>query len=135
MVVHHTIIDRVVGISGADFLREVYVYAIFESGGRQYRAEAGHTFSVEKLPFEVGDQVEFDNVLLVADEDGVTVGAPVVPGAVVKATITEQYRGKKVFVWKYRPKKRYRRRAGHRQPYTRLRIDDVLFDETAAQGD
>lgn len=111
------------------------MYAIVESGGRQYRAEAGHSFSVDKLPHEVGDQIEFDSVLLVADEDGVTVGAPVVPGAVVKATVTEQYRDKKVFVWKYRPKKRYRRRAGHRQPYTRLRIDSVLFDEKAAQGE
>ena len=69
------------------------MYAIFESGGRQYRAEEGHTFSVEKMPYEVGDQVEFDNVLLVAQEDGVAVGAPKVAGARVKATVVDQYRG------------------------------------------
>ena len=135
MVVHHTIFRSPIGIHVCRFFVEVIVYAIFESGGRQYRAEAGHSFSVEKLPYEVGDQVEFDNVLLVADEDGVTVGAPAVPGAVVKATILDQYRGKKVFVWKYRPKKRYRRRAGHRQQYTKLRIDSVVFDEDAAKGE
>ena len=103
------------------------MYAIFESGGRQYRAERGHSFSVEKLPVEVGDQIEFDNVLLVADDDQIAVGAPYLPGAQIKATVVEQYRGKKIFVWKYKSKKRYRRRAGHRQYYTRLRIDQVLF--------
>lgn len=129
MVVHHTIFCSSIGIKACRFFAEVQVYAIFTSGGRQYRAEAGHTFSVDRLPHEVGDQIEFDNVLLVADEDGVTVGRPAVPGAVVKATVLEQYRDKKVFVWKYRPKKRYRRRAGHRQPYTRVRIDSVSVDE------
>lgn len=101
------------------------MYAIVESGGRQYRAEEGHSFSVEKLPYEVGEQFDFDNVLLVANGDNVTVGQPSVEGASVKATVIEQYRGKKVFVWKYKPKKRYRRRQGHRQSYTRVRIDSV----------
>lgn len=110
------------------------MYAIFESGGRQYRAEEGHTFSVEKMPYEVGDQVEFDNVLLVAQEDGVAVGAPNVTGALVKATVVDQYRGKKILVWKYRPKKRYRRRQGHRQSYTKLRIDEVIYSDDGATG-
>ena len=100
------------------------MYAIVESGGRQYRAEVGHTFSVEKLPYEVGEQIEMD-VLLVSNDDDIRVGQPVVDGALVKATIVDQYKGKKIFVWKYRPRKRYRRRKGHRQEYTRLRIDEI----------
>lgn len=102
------------------------MYAIVESGGRQYRAEEGHTFSVEKLPYEVGDKVELGNVLLIADGDSVHVGQPTVDGAAVKATVVEQYRGKKILVWKYRAKLRYRRRRGHRQDYTRLRIDEIV---------
>jgi large subunit ribosomal protein L21 len=102
------------------------VYAIVESGGRQYRAEEGHSFSVEKLPNEVGEQIELANVLLLADDKEVQVGQPTVPGATVKATIVEQYRGQKIFVWKYKPKKRYRRRQGHRQSYTRIRIDEIV---------
>ncbi|MBP6017251.1 MAG: 50S ribosomal protein L21 [Candidatus Promineofilum sp.] len=102
------------------------MYAIVESGGRQYRAEEGHTFSVEKLPYEVGDQVELGNVLLIADGDSVQVGRPTVDGATVRATVVQQYRGKKILVWKYRAKLRYRRRRGHRQDYTRLRIDTIV---------
>jgi large subunit ribosomal protein L21 len=102
------------------------VYAIVESGGRQYRAEEGHSFSVEKLPYEVGDQIELDRVLLLANDDEVKIGQPTVEGVSVKATVVDQYRGKKIFVWKYKPKKRYRRRKGHRQSYTRLRIDEIV---------
>jgi len=102
------------------------MYAIVESGGRQYRAEAGESFSTEKLPYEVGEQIELKNVLLLADGDTVKVGQPTVDGVSVKATVVEQYRGKKIFVWKYKPKKRYRRRRGHRQSYTRLRVDEIV---------
>jgi len=102
------------------------VYAIVESGGRQYRAEEGHGFSVEKLPYEVGDQIVLENVLLLANGDGVKIGQPTLAGVSVKATVVEQYRGEKIFVWKYKPKKRYRHRAGHRQSYTRLRIDEIV---------
>lgn len=102
------------------------MYAIIESGGRQYRAEEGQSFSVEKLPYEVGEQIELSNVLLLADDAEVRVGQPTVPGAAVKATVIDQYRGKKIFVWKYKPKKRYRRRSGHRQSYTRLRVDEIV---------
>ena len=105
---------------------EVIVYAIVESGGRQYRAEEGNTFSVEKLPFQVGEQVELKNVLLLADGDSVTVGQPTISGAAVRATVVQQYRGKKILVWKYRAKLRYRRRRGHRQDLTRLRIDEIV---------
>lgn len=102
------------------------MYAIVECGGRQYRAEEGHSFSVEKLPYEVGEQIELDRVLLLADGEDISVGQPTVDGSSVKATIVEQYRGKKIFVWKYKPSKRYRRRQGHRQYYTRLRIDEIV---------
>ena len=102
------------------------MYAIVESGGRQYRAEEGHSFSVEKLPYEVGEQIQLDNVLLLAQDGEIQIGQPTVPGVMVKATVVEQYRGKKIFVWKYKPKKRYRRRQGHRQHYTRLRIDTIV---------
>ncbi|MGB1250299.1 MAG: 50S ribosomal protein L21 [Candidatus Promineifilaceae bacterium] len=102
------------------------MYAIVECGGRQYRAEEGHTFSVEKLSHEVGDQITLNNVFLLSNGEGVQVGQPTVDGVSVLATVTEQYRGKKIFVWKYKPKKRYRRRRGHRQSYTRLRIDSIL---------
>lgn len=105
------------------------MYAIVESGGRQYRAEVGHSFSVEKLPYEVGEQIEFDNVLLLANDDDVRIGQPTVSGVSVKATVVDQYKGKKIFVWKYRPRKRYRRRQGHRQQYTRLRIDEISLEE------
>ena len=101
------------------------MYAIIECGGRQYRAEQGHFFSVEKLPNEVGEQITLDKVLLVSNGEDVQIGQPHISGASVTATIVEQYRGKKVFVWKYRSSKRYRRRKGHRQFYTRLRIDEI----------
>lgn len=101
------------------------MYAIVECGGRQYRAEEGHSFSVEKLPYEVGEKIELNNVLLLANEGHVHIGQPAVAGASVRATVVEQYRGKKIFVWKYRPKSRYRQRRGHRQSYTRLHIDEI----------
>jgi large subunit ribosomal protein L21 len=108
------------------FFGGTIMYAIVESGGRQYRAEAGESFSTEKLPYEVGEQIELENVLLLADGENIKVGRPTVDGVSVKATVMEQYRGKKIFVWKYKPKKRYRRRRGHRQSYTRLRVDEIV---------
>ena len=101
------------------------MYAIVECGGRQYRAEEGHNITVEKLPNEVGDQISLDNVLLISGEDDVQIGSPSVSGASVKATVVEQFRGKKILVFKYHSSKRYRRRKGHRQYYTRLRVDEI----------
>lgn len=112
------------------------MYAIVKSGGRQYRAEVGHSFQVEKLPYEVGDEIVLDEVLLVADDEEVTIGQPLVDGVSVTATVTEQLKGKKIFVWKYRPSKRYRLRKGHRQQYTRLRIDSInLGGSAGSNGD
>lgn len=101
------------------------MYAIIRSGGRQYRAEVGGTFDVERLPYEVDETFEIDDVLLINDGDNTTIGQPKVDGVVVRATIVDQFRGKKVIVFKYRQRTNYRRRYGHRQYYTRIRIDDI----------
>jgi len=101
------------------------MYAIIRTGNRQYRAEVGKTVDVERLPNEVNDTVEITDILLVGDGDNTVVGSPVVDGAVVKATVVEQYRADKVIVFKYRQRTNYRRKRGHRQYYTRLRIDDI----------
>lgn len=101
------------------------MYAIIRSGGRQYRAEVGKTIDVERLPNEVDDSIKIDDVLLIGDGEQTLIGQPTVQGASVKATVVDQYRGKKVIVFKYRQRTNYRRRYGHRQYYTRLRIDDI----------
>ena len=102
------------------------MYAIVRTGGRQYRAEPGQTIDVERLPDEEGAAIELTDVLLVVPDDGAPlIGQPLVAGAAVKATVVKQGRAKKIFVWKYNPKKRYRRRRGHRQYYTRLQIDGI----------
>ena len=103
------------------------MYAVIESGGKQYRVEEGATLQVEALDAEPGTAVTLDRVLLVADGENVTVGAPVVKGASVQATVVRHGRGKKVIVMKYRAKSRYRRKTGHRQHYTTLKIEDILL--------
>ena len=102
------------------------MYAVVKTGGIQYRVSPGDSVEVEKLPYEVGQQVELDQVLLVANGNGAKIGQPLVEGAKVKATVTRQVKGRKVIVYKYRPSKRYRRKQGHRQNYTRLRIDEIV---------
>jgi len=102
------------------------VYAVLKSGARQYRAAVGETILVEKLPVEVGEQLELDNVLLIAKEGQVEVGQPTIEGAKVLATVLTQEQGPKVRIFKYHPRKRYRKRAGHRQRYTRLRVDEIV---------
>jgi len=102
------------------------MYAIVRTGGRQYRAEPGQTIDVERLPDEEGAAIELRDVLLVVPDDGAPlIGRPLVPGAAVRATVVKQARAKKIFVWKYSPKKRYRRRRGHRQYFTRLQVDGI----------
>lgn len=102
------------------------MYAIVETGGKQYKVSAGETIEVEKLPCEVGEQIELDRVLLVADGKQVHIGQPTVPGAKVLATVTDHIKSPKVIVFKYMPKERYRRKKGHRQGYTRLTIDEII---------
>jgi large subunit ribosomal protein L21 len=101
------------------------MYAIFRSGGKQYRAEVGNTVDVDRLPNEVGESIEITDVLLVGDEDNTVIGQPTVEGAVVKTSVVEQFRGKKIIVYKYRQRTNYRRKQGHRQYYTRLKIDAI----------
>lgn len=101
------------------------MYAIIRTGNRQYRAEVGQTIDVERLPNEVNDQIQITDVLLVGDDANTIIGQPTVEGAVVTATVVDQYRADKVIVFKYRQRTNYRRKRGHRQYYTRLRIDNI----------
>jgi len=101
------------------------MYAIIRSGGKQYRAEVGSTLDVDKLTQDVGDSIVINDVLLVGDEDNTVIGQPLIEGAAVKATVVEQFRGKKIIVYKYNQRTNYRKKQGHRQSYTRLKIDDI----------
>ncbi len=107
------------------------MYAIIETGGKQYRVRPGDRLLVEKLPGEAGDKIVFDRVLLVVDNGNVHIGRPVVEGAQVEATIVRQTRGPKIIVFKYKPKKRYRRKKGHRQHYTEISIDRIALSAPA----
>ena len=102
------------------------VYAVIKAGGHQYKASEGDELVVERLPYEVGAQVELDEIYLLADEDDILVGKPIVDGAQVRATVVEEFRGPKIRIFKFKPKIRYRRRMGHRQTYMRLRIDEIV---------
>ena len=99
--------------------------AIIVTGGKQYKVAEGDTLFIEKLPVEAGDTVTFDKVLAVLDGDKATFGAPVVDGAKVTASVVKNGKGKKVIVFKYKPKKGYRRKQGHRQPYTKVTIGKI----------
>ncbi len=103
-------------------------YAIVEDGGKQYRAVEGNTIEVDRFPSEVGEQIDLERVLLVADGDQVTIGAPFVAGAKVQATVIAQVKGPKVVVFRYKPKKRIRTKTGHRQQYTRVKIDTIVVE-------
>jgi large subunit ribosomal protein L21 len=100
------------------------MYAVIKTGGKQYRVAKGETLQVEKIAGEPGDAVTFDEVLLVGG-DSPKVGKPVVKGASVKAQIVAQERGKKIIVFRMRRRKTYRRKTGHRQPYTRVEITGI----------
>ena len=101
------------------------MHAIIETGGKQYKVAEGDTLFIEKLPNEAGDNVTFDKVLAVIDGDKITVGTPVVEGAKVDASVVKNGKGKKIMVFKYKPKKGYRKRQGHRQPYTKVTIGAI----------
>lgn len=97
------------------------MYAVIQTGGKQYKVEKGDEILVEKLEADVDAEVAFD-VLLVADDAGVKIGQPVLEGVVVKGKVLEHGKGKKVVVFKYKPKKNSRKKNGHRQPYTKVEI-------------
>jgi len=103
-------------------------YAIVESGGKQYKAAEGTTIEVDLLPNEVGEQLTLDSVLLFVDDDGVKVGTPEVSGVKLKATVVSHFKGPKVIVFKYRPKKKIRVKNGHRQQYTKLMVNSIVVE-------
>ena len=105
---------------------EIIMYAVIATGGKQYRVSEGEILRVEKLAGEIGDTVALDRVLMVAEGDDVTIGTPVVENAVVNASIVEQDKAKKVLVFKYKRRKRFRRKQGHRQPFTAIKIDNIV---------
>ena len=114
--------------------RRLEIYAIIETGGKQYKVTPGQTIDVERLGVAEGNSVELDRVLFIADGDKVTVGTPTVEGAKVVATAQGEGKAKKIIVFKYKPKVRYRKKTGHRQFYTRLAIDKIV-EPKAVQGE
>ena len=101
------------------------MYAIIETGGKQYRVSPGQLFTVEKLPVDKGGTVELDRVLLLSDGETLTIGTPVVANAKVVCTVMAQERDKKIYALRYKPKKNVRVKRGHRQYITRLRVDSI----------
>ncbi len=104
---------------------EIQMNAIIVTGGKQYKVAEGDVVYIEKLDQEAGDTVTFDQVLAVIDGDKATFGTPVVAGASVEASIVKNGKGKKIRIFKYNPKKGYRKRQGHRQPYTKIEIKKI----------
>ena len=107
-------------------------YAVFKTGGKQYRVKPGDTLDVELLPLAIDSVAEFGDVLAVSDGGEVTIGSPYVPGARVLAQVQSHYQDKKIIVFKYKRKIRYRRKMGHRQRYTRLLIQDIQLEQIQA---
>ena len=101
------------------------MYAVLVTGGKQYRVQEGDVIYVEKLDAEVESTIELDNILVLSNDEGLIVGKPVVEGAKVVATVLAQGKAKKIIVFKYKRKKDYRRKQGHRQPFTKLQIEKI----------
>ncbi len=101
------------------------MYAVVATGGKQYKVREGEILRVEKLAGEVGADVAFGEVLLASDGENLKIGQPVLTGATVKGHIVEQGRSRKIIVFKYKRRKRYRRKQGHRQPFTAVKIDAI----------
>lgn len=105
------------------------MYAVVETGGKQYKVEVGKTVDVELLPAEVGETVELGRVLMVSTEEGLRLGDPVVAGARVMGNVVLQGRGKKIIVFRYKAKTRYRKKTGHRQSFTRVAIESIAMEQ------
>jgi len=101
------------------------MYAIIETGGKQYKVQAGDVIFVEKLSANEGDSITFDRVLAVSGDNGLSVGSPLLAGAAVTAKVEKHVKGEKITVYKYKPKKNYHRKQGHRQPYTKVTIEAI----------
>lgn len=110
------------------------MYAVVETGGKQYRVTKGESLLVERLGVAKGETVELDRVLLVGNDGDVIVGQPTIPGARVVATVNGDEKGNKIIVFKYKRKVRYRRKRGHRQLHTRLLVQDILTGQESAAG-
>jgi len=102
------------------------LYGIIETGGKQYKVQTGDVIMIERLEAEVGDTVEFDQVLILNDNGDLQVGTPYISGAKVVGKVLEQGKRRKILVFKYKPKINYRRRYGHRQPYTRVLVEEIV---------
>lgn len=102
------------------------MYAIIETGGKQYRVTEGDVVRVEKLEVEEGQAIKFDKVLLVGENGKVVFGKPYIDGVTVEAVVEKQGKNKKIIVFKYKPKKDYRKKQGHRQPYTQVKIGKIV---------
>lgn len=100
------------------------MYAVIKTGGKQYRVTPGEKLKVEKIDSDVGSDITLDQVLVLADGENVTIGAPLIAGAAVKATVVSHGRGDKVMIFKFRRRKHYRKTQGHRQSYTEIQIGD-----------
>ncbi|MBZ4687266.1 MAG: large subunit ribosomal protein [Clostridia bacterium] len=101
------------------------MYAIIETGGKQYKVREGDVIRIEKLNANDGDKVNFDKVLAIVNGDDTKFGTPSIEGAKVEATVQKQGKGKKIIIFKYKPKKNYRRKQGHRQPFTEVKIEKI----------
>jgi large subunit ribosomal protein L21 len=101
------------------------MYAIVNTGGKQYKIRQGDVLRVEKIPGKVGNPVSFDRILMFSDGENVEIGRPALDNVVVKGHIVEQGKAKKILVFKYKKRKRYRRKLGHRQKYTAIKIDSI----------
>ena len=101
------------------------MYAIVDSGGKQYKVREGEILRVEKLTGEVGDSVSFDKILMFSDGDQVNIGTPLLEDVTVNGHIVEQGKAKKIIVFKYKRRKRYRRKQGHRQQFTAVKVDSI----------
>ncbi len=107
-------------------VEEQNVYAVVETGGRQYKVTKGQVIDVERLEAEAGGTIDLERVLLLSGDDNLEIGNPTVPGAKVVAKVVGEQKGDKLIVFKYKSKTRYRRKTGHRQTYTRLAIEDIV---------
>ena len=101
------------------------MYAIVDSGGKQYKVQEGEILKVEKLAGEVGENVSFDKILMFSDDENVNIGTPLLENVAVTGHIVEQGKAKKIIVFKYKRRKRYRRKQGHRQQFTAVKIDSI----------
>lgn len=103
------------------------MYAIVNTGGKQYRIQEGETFRIEKVTGDVGSEILFDQVLMVSDGENVNIGKPMLENVEVRGHVVEQGKAKKVIVFKYKRRKGYRRKQGHRQQYTAVKIDKIVM--------